>query len=114
VPQAFDEAGFGGEYRAAMQSAADAFEQTAADYPEEAAYLVPNGFNRRLLLTLNLRELFHFCELRGAPNAHFSVRRIAGQLHELAAQACPALVRFMRVDGRPNWRAIEAEYFSQV
>jgi thymidylate synthase ThyX len=65
-------------------------------------------------MTLNLRELFHFCELRGASNAHFSVRRIAGQMHELVAQVHPALARFVRVAGLPNWREIEAEYFSVV
>ncbi|MBI3362859.1 MAG: FAD-dependent thymidylate synthase, partial [Chloroflexi bacterium] len=46
VPRAIDEAGFRPEYDAAMNSAAEAYERLAADFPEEAAYVVPNGFNR--------------------------------------------------------------------
>jgi thymidylate synthase ThyX len=114
VPRAIDEAGVRGLYDVSMQSALAAYAAMAADFPEEAAYVVPNAFNRRLLMTLNLRELFHFCELRTAPNAHFSVRRIAGQMHEQAARAHPALARFMRLGDFPGWRAIEAEYFSRV
>jgi hypothetical protein len=114
VPRAIDEAGFRAEYDAAMKTAAEAYEKLAGDLPEEAAYVVPNGFNRRLLMTLNLREAFHFCELRGAPGAHFSVRRIAGQVQAAVSQVHPTLAGFMRVGEYPNWREIEAEFFSAV
>ena len=114
APRAIDDAGFREAYDEAMRAAAEAYEEIAADFPEEAAYVVPNGFNRRLLMTLNLRELFHFCELRGAANAHFAVRRIAGQMHALAARVHPALARFMRVGEYARWQEIEAEYFAAV
>jgi hypothetical protein len=34
-------------------------------------------FNRRVLATFNLREAYAFCQLRSAPNAHFSIRKVA-------------------------------------
>ena len=41
-----------------MEAAARAYAEIAAEFPEEASYVVPNACNRRVLLTLNLRELF--------------------------------------------------------
>jgi hypothetical protein len=70
-----------------------------------AAYLVPNAFHRRVVLTMNLREAFHFCELRAAANAHFSIRRIARMADELR-QAVLLLAGFIRLlKGRPGSRS---------
>ncbi|HZY41643.1 MAG TPA: FAD-dependent thymidylate synthase, partial [Anaerolineae bacterium] len=74
VPRAIVEAGFADRYRRAMEAAGAVYSTLAAQYPHEAAYVVPNAFNRRVLLTMNLRELFHFTQLRGGPNGHFAYR----------------------------------------
>ena len=103
-----------GPYEVAQAAAADAYQQIAAVLPEEAGYVVPNGFNRRVLMTLNLREAFHLCELRGTPTAHFSVRRTAGQIYAHIAAVHPNLARFMRCRDNPAWPAIEAEYFVKM
>ncbi len=112
TPRAIVEAGFGEEYHAAMQAAGEAYAALAADFPEAASYVVPNGFYRRVLMTLNLRQAFHLCELRSAPNAHFSVRRTAGQLYEAIRRVHPRLAGYMRLEGRPAWREVEAEFFA--
>jgi thymidylate synthase ThyX len=114
VPRVFEEAGLREEYEAAMRAAREAYEAIAADLPEEASYVVPNGFNRRVLMTLNLREAFHLCELRGAPNAHFSVRRTAGQVYAALRAVHPLLTGYMRCHDNPRWEEIEAEYFAAV
>ena len=51
VPRMFADAGLLDEYRAAMDMAADNHTTIAADFPEQAAYLVPNGFRRSLLMS---------------------------------------------------------------
>ncbi|MEP7359244.1 MAG: FAD-dependent thymidylate synthase [Anaerolineales bacterium] len=112
VPRAIEEAGLRGEYEAAMDMAAEAYTRLRAEFADEASYVVPNGFNRRVLMSLNLREAFHLCELRGTPTAHFSVRRTAGQVYELIARAHPLLAGYMRCRDYPAWRDIEREYFS--
>ncbi len=97
-----------------MQAAAQAYQAIAADLPEEASYVVPNGFNRRVLMTFNLREAFHLCELRGAPNAHFSVRRTAGQVYAALREVHPLLTRYMRCRDYPGWAEVDRDYFSSV
>ncbi|MCC7359218.1 MAG: FAD-dependent thymidylate synthase [Anaerolineales bacterium] len=114
MPRAFEEAGLRVEYQAALEAAAEAYRRLAAELPEEAGYVVPNAFNRRVLMTLNLREAFHLCELRGTPTAHFSVRRTAGQIYAHIARVHPQLARFMRCRDNPTWPAIEADYFVKV
>lgn len=114
TPQAFVQAGFAAEYDRAIAAAAAAYQQIAAEFPVEAAYLVPNAFNRRVLLTMNLRELFHFAHLRGAPNGHFAYRRIALKVYEIARQAYPAFAPFMRCEKYPSSSEIEQEFFAQT
>jgi len=76
VPLAIAKAGLLEDYRSAMEIAKQTYESISTFNPEVASYVVPNGFNRRVLLTVNLRSLMHFIRLRSAPNAHFSVRRV--------------------------------------
>jgi thymidylate synthase ThyX len=114
LPRAIEDAGLRGEYEAAMDAAAEAYRGLHEEFPDEASYVVPNGFNRRVLMTLNLREAFHLCELRGTLTAHFSVRRTAGQVYELIAKAHPLLAGYMRCRENPAWRDIEHEFFAET
>lgn len=114
VPRLISEAGLDASYRSAMEAAAEAYDKLAEWNADVAAYVVPNGFNRRVLMTFNLREAFHFCELRSAGNAHFSVRRIALRLAELIGEVHPLLATRMRLPEGITWQMIEEENFSQV
>ncbi len=114
VPKLVTTGGYEIPYREVMEAAAAAYRTLAIWNPEVAGYVIPNGFNRRALLTLNLREAYHFCELRSAANAHFSIRRLAYRMAELIGQVHPTLAAFMRLPEGDDWRKIEAEHFTQV
>jgi thymidylate synthase ThyX len=114
MPRVFEEAGLGTRFRQAMNAAAGTLEMLAADLPSEAGYIFPNAFNRRVLITLNLREAFHFCKLRSAPNAHFSIRRIAMRMYELIREVYPTFASFMRCDEMPSSEQLTREFFANV
>jgi thymidylate synthase ThyX len=97
VPQLIVEAGMRPQYEAAMQSAAEVYEKLFPFNPDVAQYVVPNGYKRRVLARFNLREAYAFCQLRAAPNAHFSIRRIARQIHDAIRQVHPRLAAYMRL-----------------
>jgi thymidylate synthase ThyX len=63
---------------------------------------------------MNLREAFHFCELRSAPNAHFSIRRIALMMAEELRRAMPLLAGYLRLPEGESWEGIEEQYFTQA
>lgn len=110
IPRLIVEAEFGSKYAAAMAAAAAVYEQLF-DYDSHIAqYVVPNGFHRRVLAQFNLREAYAFCQLRSAPNAHFSIRRIAQRVYECLAGVHPLLVRYMRLP-QETWRSVQEKHF---
>jgi thymidylate synthase ThyX len=111
VPKRMVLAGMESIYHQAMQQAARAYEALAAINPHAAAYIVPNGYNRRVLLEFNLRSAFHFVSLRAAPNAHFSMRRLAQRVAAEIRQAAPLLGSYLRVPEEESWQSIEQDYF---
>jgi thymidylate synthase ThyX len=74
---------------------------------------VPNGYNRRVLATFNLREAFAFCQLRATANAHFSIRRVAQRVSEEIARVHPLLTKYINLHDE-KWQGIESEYFSAM
>jgi thymidylate synthase ThyX len=110
VPRRIVDAGLEDRYRMAMEAAREAYEQLAEWNPHMASYIVPNGFQRRVLFTLNLREAFALCRLRAAPNAHFSMRRVARRVAEEIGRVHPLLTKYLRLPEGETWQSIEAQY----
>jgi len=113
IPLLVTEAGFGSKYEAAMESAIKMHEKLVKFNPNVAQYIVPNGFNRRVLAQFNLREAFTFCQLRSASNAHFSIRRVAQRMYEEIARVHPLLTKYMKLPDE-TWQSVEENYFTKV
>ncbi len=113
IPLLVKEAGFGIKYEAAMESAIQMYEKLVAFNPDVAQYIVPNGFNRRVLAQFNLREAFAFCQLRSAANAHFSIRRVAQKMYEEMARVHPLLTKYMKLPDE-TWEQVEENYFTKI
>ena len=113
MPRQIALGGYERQYRAAMQAAAETYEKLSIWNPEVASYVVPNGFNRRILFSLNLREAFAFCKLRSAANAHYSMRRLAQRMAEEIRGVHPMLAKYMSIP-EETWKEIETEYFATI
>jgi thymidylate synthase ThyX len=90
--------GLGDTFHACMGRAADAYNRLAGEYPLEAQYVLPLAYRIRALFTWNLREVFHFIQLRSAKQGHFSYRCIAQQVYAEIERVHPAVARYIRVD----------------
>ena len=113
TPQLITEAGYGSEYEAAMDAASAMFEKLYALNPNVAQYVVPNGFNRRVLAEFNLREAYAFCQLRSASNAHFSIRRVAQRIYEEMSRVHPLLTKYMKLH-EETWQGVEESHFAKM
>jgi thymidylate synthase ThyX len=113
TPLLVTEAGFASEYEVAMESANEMFEKLYEFSPAVAQYVVPNGFNRRVLAQFNLREAFAFCQLRSAANAHFSIRRIAQKMYEEMRRVHPLFTKYMKIHAE-TWKGVEEGHFAAV
>jgi len=116
TPLAFEQAGLLDDYKQVMEQATQVYETLCSDpaCAEASSYVVPNAFNRRMLMTFNLREAFSFCELRTAPNAHFSVRYTAASVYEAICTVHPLLAKFIRCGERPEASVLAQEYFTSL
>jgi len=114
IPRRFSAAGLEDVYRSAMESAGHLYEKLLDINADTAAYVVPNAYNRRVLITLNLRSAFHFLSLRSAPNAHFSIRRIAQKMGEEILACSPLFGEYLRLSPAETWQEIETNYFTQT
>jgi thymidylate synthase ThyX len=98
TPRWIEAAGCQTQYQSAIFAAQSAFQSIRNEFgPDVAAYLVPNAALRRLVLTFNLREAYHFCRLRAAPGAHPAVRRIARDMARQITAVHPLLADSMRL-----------------
>lgn len=77
VPQTVIDAGAEAEYdqaaRAAFKAYADLVERGVP--AEDARYLLPNACETKIVVTMNIRELLHFFELRCCNRAQWEIVR---------------------------------------
>jgi len=57
--------------------------------PEDARYLLPNAMETKIVVTMNVRELLHFLELRCCKRAQWEIRDLALAMLELAEPTAP-------------------------
>lgn len=57
--------------------------------PEDARYLLPNAMETKIVVTMNVRELLHFFELRCCKRAQWEIRELARKMLELAEPTAP-------------------------
>lgn len=114
LPRQMVAAGMEAPFRQAMQAARECYEEIAAFSPQAASYVVPNACNRRVLLSCNWRSLDHFIALRSAPNAHFSLRRVAQRMAVETRAVTPLLGGYLRPNPDETWQGIENEFFYEL
>ena len=56
---------------------------------EDARYLLPNAAETKIVITMNVRELLHFFELRCCNRAQWEIRDLAWKMLELARPTAP-------------------------
>jgi len=111
TPRRMREAGLEALYTDSMQKAARLYERLHGLDPQVAQYAVPNGYHRRVLARFNLRSAWHFCQLRTASNAHFSIRRIAARIAGEIKRVHPLLGAYMDLPAE-TWQAVVEQHFS--
>ncbi|MFA5929905.1 MAG: FAD-dependent thymidylate synthase [Candidatus Micrarchaeia archaeon] len=96
MPQELLDAGFGRQIQDALAPADALFREMEKEMPYEAQYVVPLGFRMRWYMKMNLREAYHFCELRSMRQGHIDYRRVAQDMHKLLKETHPLLASGMK------------------
>jgi thymidylate synthase ThyX len=91
IPDDAREAGLAARMEQALEGARGAHRELAAVDPAHAQYAVPLAFNKRFLMTMNLREAYHFVQLRTSVQGHESYRRVARAMKQEIEKVHPTL-----------------------
>ena len=75
----------------AVNAAVEAYQKLLdAGVPaEDARYLLPNAAETKIVVTMNVRELLHFFELRCCNRAQWEIRELAHKMLELVRPTAP-------------------------
>ena len=83
LPASIRDAGLGEEFLAIIQATDDAYRRLREAAGAAADYVLTNSHRRRVLMKMNLREIYHFVRLRDDAHAQWDIRELA---HGLATQ----------------------------
>ena len=95
VPPELEAAKLAEPYQNALEHAAETTELICQDLPDAAPYVVPFAYRVRWRIKLNLREVYHFVELRSSRQGHPSYRTIAQEMYQHIRAVHPTLVANM-------------------
>lgn len=77
------------------------------EYGKAAEYCLANAHRRRVLISANPRELYHFSRLREDEHAQWDIKQTAGSMMKLAKQVAPH--SFILVGGKDRFEKLRKE-----
>ncbi len=95
VPPSVREAGLTDIFEEAMAPSEALFTEIGRKDPRAAPYVLTNAHRRRVLIVVNLRELYHISRLRMDMSAQWDIRNLAAAMAEAARQAMPLAARLL-------------------
>jgi thymidylate synthase ThyX len=111
VPPSFAEVGVVREFRKIVETTNTAYRKLKERAGEAAEYVLTNAHRRRVLLKVNVRELYHISRLREDPTAQWEIRKLAGRLSGLAKEVMP--LSTLLLGGKDKYPALYGKIFGR-
>lgn len=90
----------------------DVYDKIAKVNPTVAQYVLTNAHQRRVLITLNARELYHLCRLRADKSAQWDIRDIVSRMVEQAKNVMP--LTLLLASGKDIYPRVYQELFGKT
>jgi flavin-dependent thymidylate synthase len=111
-PPSFDEIGADQDFQRIIDQTNDAYAAIEKELGQDAAaYVLTNAHRRRVLIKVNVRELYHISRLREDPTAQWDIRSVVGLMSELAREAMP--LSCLLLGGKDDYPALYRKVFGQ-
>ena len=111
VPPSFTEIGVACEFRDLIEKTTETHRHLKERVGEAADYVLTNAHRRRVLLKVNVRELYHISRLREDPTAQWEIRRLAGRMSALAKEVMP--LSTLLLGGKNKYPALYKKLFGR-
>jgi flavin-dependent thymidylate synthase len=89
LPESITAAGLENEFLEIIEQTNNAYIKVKRKYGPAADYILTNSHCRRVLMKMNLREMYHFIRLRDDEHAQWDIRHLAHQLSEKVKTLMP-------------------------
>lgn len=112
MPPAIQESGQEALFKEVVGLSQAMYEMIEARHRGVGAYALTNAHRRRLLVKLNLRELYHLSRLREDPTAQWDIRSVVAEMTRQARGALPVtgLLLGGKTDYPENYRTLYGRY----
>ncbi len=111
VPPSFAAVGAVGEFRELVEITNATYRRLKERAGEAADYVLTNAHRRRVLLKVNVRELYHISRLREDPTAQWEIRKLAGRMSNLAREVMP--LSTLLLGGKNRYPALYKKVFGR-
>ncbi len=113
VPPTVEEVGAGPEFRRMIDQTEETYEVIQKKTgPEAGAYVLTNAHRRRVLLKVNVRELYHISRLREDLTAQWEIRQVAGRMSALARKEMP--LSCLLLGGKDQYPSVYRKVFGAL
>ncbi|MCR4423037.1 MAG: FAD-dependent thymidylate synthase [candidate division WOR-3 bacterium] len=98
-------------FKEVLAQTEEVYDKIAAVNPLVAQYVLTNAHQRRVLITLNARELYHLSRLRQDPSAQWDIRDIVGRMVEQARNVMP--LTLLLAGGKEDYPRVYQELYGK-
>jgi flavin-dependent thymidylate synthase len=112
IPHAIEEIGLEKDFREVIGRTEVLYERLSQKAPHAAPYVLTNAHRRRVLLTTNIRELYHISRLRQDEHAQWDIRDTVDAMVLQAKEVMP--LSLMTIGGKDKYRDIFQACFNRL
>jgi flavin-dependent thymidylate synthase len=109
IPESIKAIGMEEELKKVLDKSTELFKEFKNRYGKTAEYCLTNAHKRRVLISVNPRELYHISRLRMDGHAQWDIRNTANEMIELGKEYAPAT--FILAGGKDQFKGIKKEVY---
>jgi len=95
IPESIRAIGKARLFQAAIRKTEDLYAKIEKKLPGIGSYILTNAHRKRVLMKVNLRELYHISRLREDPTAQWDIRQLTNKMCRLAREAAPVTTQLL-------------------
>ncbi|TET18215.1 MAG: FAD-dependent thymidylate synthase [Candidatus Cloacimonadota bacterium] len=111
IPRSIRDAGMEKAFRAIEKKANDLFFKIKKKHPQASQYVLTNAHRKRVLLSMNARELYHISRLREDENAQWEIRDKTAKMIHLVKNKMP--LTLLLIGGKDRYPEIYKHVFGK-
>ncbi len=112
IPESIKEIGMEGEFREVVDKTNQAYSSINKKIPLAAPYILTNAHQRRVLIRVNARELYHISRLREDAHAQWDIQNLSRAMTDQAKKKMPLTLGL--IGGKDKYNQIYQQLYGEL